>query len=268
MVGGWLAGWLGRQHSYGQEFLQNTYGYHFTRTDVRHNFALWFLPQYVAHQSSHILARVHMLASAAQVVATAGLGIRFHSNVPFAVAAQALAFVAFNRVITAQYYVWVIAVLPLALVQCKVPSWLFALWLATEVRRLRLQGLRGRCLCLFISPPMCHVFVARCCLCPLGLLPGALAAMGVPRGVPWRGRVSAAVGCMHVTLRCHSRFVGVYDSDTTSQWALAGMHSCQIKRKRLLDRSTDGIGGAEGGGARKKKTAYKYPGSNWGPSPC
>ena len=169
--GGWVAGWLGRQHSYGQEFLQNTYGYHFTRTDVRHNFALWFLPQYVAHQSSHILARVHMLASAAQVVATAGLGIRFHSNVPFAVAAQALAFVAFNRVITAQYYVWVIAVLPLALVQCKVPSWLFALWLATEVRRLRLQGLRGRCLCFVYFP----THVSRIC-CPLLPLPFGFAA--------------------------------------------------------------------------------------------
>ncbi len=63
-----------------------------------------------------------------------GLGIRFRRDLPFAVAVQTLAFVALNRVVTAQYFFWAIAVLPLALHQARVPWYLFLLWLGAEVR--------------------------------------------------------------------------------------------------------------------------------------
>ncbi len=67
------------------------------------------------------------------MVVVAGLGVRFHRDLAFAAAVQTLAFVALNRVVTAQYFFWVASVLPLALQQARVPWWVFALWMAAEV---------------------------------------------------------------------------------------------------------------------------------------
>ncbi|KAK9832107.1 hypothetical protein WJX81_007738 [Elliptochloris bilobata] len=99
--------------AYGQPFLENAYLYHSRRVDPRHNFSLAFYPAYLAHgRTSRWPDRAAQLA---QLAAVAALGWRLAPRLSLAMAAQTMAFVALNKVSTAQYFAWYWALLPLAL---------------------------------------------------------------------------------------------------------------------------------------------------------
>ena len=53
---------------FGDAFLSETLWFHLSRTDVRHNFSLWFLPQYLAAGRPHLLQAVKLAATAVQVL--------------------------------------------------------------------------------------------------------------------------------------------------------------------------------------------------------
>lgn len=137
---------------YGMEYLDESILYHVRRTDHRHNFAPAFygvyLDAHLQHEAtsshSHFKQVSDLLASSA--VATLSvvlvLGFLLSRDMPFALFAQTLAFVTFNKVCTAQYFVWWFMLLPLIL-----PSLLrsyrkkhlifsFSLWIVAQLHWL------------------------------------------------------------------------------------------------------------------------------------
>ena len=137
---------------YGAEFFEEAYAYHLSRRDVRHNFSPSFLPAYLDaagtggdsrgaydHRDETparsqppagvgdgvgdgvgglALARAALAALVAagpQVAVVAALGVVAARDLPAALFLQTLGFVAFNAVVTAQYFVWYFSLAPLAL---------------------------------------------------------------------------------------------------------------------------------------------------------
>ncbi|KAI3960692.1 hypothetical protein MKX01_003866 [Papaver californicum] len=99
---------------YGWEFLQEALLYHLTRTDPRHNFSIYFYHIYLHHE--HAFSVVEKLISfLPQLIIQLVLIVRFAQDLPFCLFVQTVAFVAFNKVITAQYFVWFFCLLPLIL---------------------------------------------------------------------------------------------------------------------------------------------------------
>ncbi|KAJ2768062.1 GPI mannosyltransferase 1, partial [Coemansia nantahalensis] len=96
---------------YGYEFLDETYLYHVTRRDHRHNYSAWFLPIYLTFASPTSVA-MGLLTFLPQVATVAVLGLAFGRDLYFAAFAQTFAFVAYNKVCTAQYFMWYICLLP------------------------------------------------------------------------------------------------------------------------------------------------------------
>jgi phosphatidylinositol glycan class M len=96
---------------YGFEFLQETYLHHISRKDNRHNFSLYFYLLYLTYSSSlsllAFLPQVTLLIFAAWRLAKVDL--------PLALFTQTMIFVIFNKVVTAQYFLWYISLLPLLL---------------------------------------------------------------------------------------------------------------------------------------------------------
>ncbi|KAJ1966901.1 GPI mannosyltransferase 1 [Dispira parvispora] len=99
---------------YGYEFLYETYLYHLVRKDHRHNFSIWFYPIYLTYnQPAGTLSA--LLAFVPQLGISLGLGILYADDIFFACFAQTFAFVAYNKVVTAQYFMWYFSLLPLVL---------------------------------------------------------------------------------------------------------------------------------------------------------
>jgi len=113
---------------YGEQFLHETYIYHASRVDPRHNFSPYFYPAYLYtdHPSDHYHNRYYSgvlyyigdsgaAFGLAALVVQACLGWTFMSDLPMCFLLQTIAFVAFNKVATAQYFVWHMSWLPLVL---------------------------------------------------------------------------------------------------------------------------------------------------------
>lgn len=111
----------------GRTYLREGLLYHLSRTDARHNFSPFFYPTLLAMGSApsgggtsplreamlgHVLAYGPLLVSAGMLLL---LAIKLGADLPFCMLLQATAFVALNKVCTAQYFVWYLSLLPLAL---------------------------------------------------------------------------------------------------------------------------------------------------------
>ncbi|KNA10663.1 hypothetical protein SOVF_142090 [Spinacia oleracea] len=99
---------------YGWEYLHEALLYHLTRTDPRHNFSIYFYHIYLHYEQE--LSILEKLASflpqfAVQLV----LMFNYALDLPFCFLVQTVAFVAFNKVITAQYFVWFFCLIPIVL---------------------------------------------------------------------------------------------------------------------------------------------------------
>ena len=99
---------------YPDQVLYQTYLYHFIRKDNRHNFSPYFYYIYLFFNSMTPIQSVLAFLPQFLLVVTAGIG--YYKDLPFCMLIQTMAFVAFNKVCTAQYFIWWIALLPLALV--------------------------------------------------------------------------------------------------------------------------------------------------------
>ncbi|CAI0543998.1 unnamed protein product [Linum tenue] len=101
-------------HLYQWEFLNEALLYHLTRADPRHNFSVYFYHIYL--QYGRQLSLVEKLISfLPQSIVQLVLISTFAQDLPFCFFLQTVAFVAFNKVITAQYFVWFFCLLPLIL---------------------------------------------------------------------------------------------------------------------------------------------------------
>ncbi|XP_065913797.1 GPI mannosyltransferase 1-like [Dysidea avara] len=125
---------------YGNEFLQEAYLYHFTRTDIKHNFSVYFYMLYVTSESllSRLISLMAFLPQLLLVVVTA---IILHQDITLCLFVQTCVFVTFNKVCTSQYFLWYLVLLPLVVPYSKLnihqafvltSSWFIgqALWLA------------------------------------------------------------------------------------------------------------------------------------------
>ena len=105
------------RNSFGRPFVQETFLYHLSRLDHRHNFSPYFYPYYLAHSPAaaaaaelssspswfRSLARHPLAAFLPQLVLSIGLGFRYGAeDLPYAWLVQTFAFVTFNKVCTSQ----------------------------------------------------------------------------------------------------------------------------------------------------------------------
>ncbi|CAN6685222.1 unnamed protein product [Malus baccata var. baccata] len=101
-------------HLYGWAFLYEALLYHLTRTDPRHNFSIYFYHIYLQyHRKLSILEK--LVSFLPQLIVQVVLVLSFARDLPFCCLVQTVAFVAFNKVMTAQYFVWFFCLLPLVL---------------------------------------------------------------------------------------------------------------------------------------------------------
>lgn len=113
--------------AYGMDFLENTYLYHLTRTDHRHNLSVYWYHLCLSMYNSVGLSTPATMGSLMlklasffpQIIAMAAVGIRFFSvgvfkDAAFGMWAMTVIFVAFNKVYTVQYFAWWLIVAPLA----------------------------------------------------------------------------------------------------------------------------------------------------------
>ncbi|CAG8566305.1 4658_t:CDS:2 [Acaulospora morrowiae] len=104
---------------YQQEFVNETYLYHLTRKDPRHNFSIWFYYIYLTFDISKgsILGLLPFLP---QFGIVSLLGIIFGKDILFACFIQTFAFVMYNKVCTSQYFMWYICLFPLVVQSMKI----------------------------------------------------------------------------------------------------------------------------------------------------
>ncbi|ESQ42083.1 hypothetical protein EUTSA_v10015361mg, partial [Eutrema salsugineum] len=99
---------------YGHEFLHEALLYHLTRTDPRHNFSIYFYHIYL-HYERQFSAVEKLISFLPQFTVQFSLVFCFSQDLVFCIFPQTVALVAFNKVITAQYFVWFYCLLPLIL---------------------------------------------------------------------------------------------------------------------------------------------------------
>lgn len=99
---------------YGWDFLHEALLYHLSRTDPRHNFSIYFYHIYLHYENKFSLME-KLISFLPQFFVQLALILRYAQDLPFCFFIQTVAFVAFNKVITAQYFVWFFCLLPLIL---------------------------------------------------------------------------------------------------------------------------------------------------------
>ena len=114
---------------WGSPFIEHTFLYHLHRSDHRHNFSPYFLGTYLSLFTSDTSAQsleARILASPLlsflpQLLVVTALGYQLGKrDVVAAMTAQTIAFVAFNKVCTSQYFLWFLWLLPLVWPSLKV----------------------------------------------------------------------------------------------------------------------------------------------------
>ncbi|KAG9391460.1 Mannosyltransferase, DXD [Carpediemonas membranifera] len=122
----------------GRPYWEESVAYHFIRSDHRHNLSPWFLPLYHAYSTGpSLLSTLAFLPQAALLV---GITLRYRSLPSVGAFLLTLAFVAFNKVSTAQYFVWWIAFVPYVYLHLKnfaATLLAFGLWALVFVRWLQ-----------------------------------------------------------------------------------------------------------------------------------
>ncbi|GAB0092058.1 GPI mannosyltransferase 1 [Sergentomyia squamirostris] len=101
---------------YGEEFLQETYFYHLTRRDTRHNFSVFFYMQYLrGNLPGSVLDKIFTATPGLLVLLLLSVTFgRSRQTLSFCLFAQAYTMVTFNSVVTSQYFVWFLALLPIS----------------------------------------------------------------------------------------------------------------------------------------------------------
>ena len=129
---------------YGRDALQEGLLYHASRRDVRHNFSFRWLGAYFGLADepggSYAAALLRAAPALAQLGAVSGVALACWRDLPLCFFLQTLAFVACNGVVTAQYFNWWLALLPLVLPHSRLPLAsgvvLGGAWLAAELHWL------------------------------------------------------------------------------------------------------------------------------------
>ena len=122
---------------YGWEFLYESLLHHFVRADNRHNFSVYFYDLYLKYDMPAARTSAGLLAFLPQFGTLSVLGGLYAKDTPLALFLQTLVFVAFNKVCTAQYFMWWMALLPVVVPNMSMglplAALLSAVWMGTEL---------------------------------------------------------------------------------------------------------------------------------------
>jgi GPI mannosyltransferase 1 subunit M len=128
----WLS-WL----CYGNQYLEESYFYHLSRRDARHNFSPLFYPLYLLGAKVAWLGTMSLMLQAALIVTVAVAFAKRKADLPFASFCACAIFVAYNKVVTAQYFIWFLSILPACAARLRITSTralvLTGLWLVTQL---------------------------------------------------------------------------------------------------------------------------------------
>lgn len=103
-------------HLYGYKFLYETYIYHVVRKDPRHNFSIYFYLQYLTADIKNLGIWHKVLMILPNLVLLLVISIRYGLHrecLFFSIFAQAMILVSYNTVMTSQYFIWFLSILPL-----------------------------------------------------------------------------------------------------------------------------------------------------------
>lgn len=100
---------------YGYEFLYESYLYHLVRKDIRHNFSLYF---YMNLLNTNPMLIEKVLTFLPQLLILLSINVHFgihRKTIGFCIFLQSFVVVSFNPVVTSQYFIWYLAILPICL---------------------------------------------------------------------------------------------------------------------------------------------------------
>lgn len=123
---------------YGYRFLYESLLYHLGRRDIRHNFSVYFYLQYLGSDVPAGLTQ-RVLTFMPQLILLLALSWAYgcRRDLPFCILSQAIVMVAYNPVLTSQYFVWFLSLVPPCLpwlsLSCHQATAIAALWLAAQL---------------------------------------------------------------------------------------------------------------------------------------
>lgn len=103
---------------YNYKFLYESIIYHFVRKDTRHNFSLYFYLQYLNSAVARVNVVEKLLTITPQLFLIVLISFHFcrtRQTIQFALLLIAFIMVTYNPVITSQYFVWFLSLLPLSI---------------------------------------------------------------------------------------------------------------------------------------------------------
>jgi phosphatidylinositol glycan class M len=123
--------------AYGKDFIEESYLYHLSRRDAKHNFSSLFYPLYLLGEEGAWLGTLTLLLQAVLIMTIAVAFAKRKADIPFACFCSCSVFVAYNKVITAQYFIWFLSILPACAPRLRLTITrtlvLASLWLVTQV---------------------------------------------------------------------------------------------------------------------------------------
>lgn len=104
---------------YGYEFLYESYLYHLVRKDTRHNFSLYFYMN-LLNTKPVLIEKVLTFLPQLLILLSINLHFGLHrKTIGFCIFLQSFVVVSFNPVVTSQYFIWYLAILPICLKNLK-----------------------------------------------------------------------------------------------------------------------------------------------------
>ncbi|XP_043279564.1 GPI mannosyltransferase 1 [Venturia canescens] len=122
---------------YGYKYLYESMIYHLMRKDARHNFSVFFYATYLSTSLTiNIFKRIITFLPQLLVLVAISLRYSDRKHLPFAIFTQAIVMVAYNPVMTSQYFFWFLSLLPVCLpdIRMSVKRWLASttFWLIAQ----------------------------------------------------------------------------------------------------------------------------------------
>lgn len=103
---------------YGYEFLHESLLFHLKRTDIRHNYSVYFYLQYLTYKAPdayEIVDKLLMVIPQASLLLVFPISYASKKHLHFCMFSLAFIVVMFNTVLTCQYFIWYLSLVPLCL---------------------------------------------------------------------------------------------------------------------------------------------------------